>query len=401
MSLKVLKQLITTFLGNLWVVVVAGGKGTRLFPISNLEKPKQFCRMNKENTFVQAVVQNFLKLGIINSHIVVVTTSESQTEHARSQLLSRGVLSQNIIQISPDLGYAGAMCEATRFISKLDPEAIIIHTPADQYIAADENFCDTIEAAVEEASNGSAVIVGVKVNDLVTAMGCGHALYEEAPSKCFDVKGFIEKPNEELANEIMRKGNSACNTGINVWKASTLLKAIDFDAIKGLGTDQLMEKFEKLKIAVGTFEWHDCGTLKSLYEISKKTPNHKNASLGGGEFERTDCRGSLLYADEGMLLQVTGARDDAVIFTIIDGKPIVVIAKLEESQRIKALAEDYSCHKDFLTDDFSFRARNNVILGSNMSNELAVGFVGVDHYAVHVCRKRDGSLEAIVSQQVR
>lgn len=385
---------------HVWVAIIAGGQGTRLFPISHTNRPKQFCRLDKRNTFIQAVIENFTGLGIKPTRIVVVTTSEHQTELAKEQVLPRGVLSQNILEISPSFGYAGAMVKAAEFISMLDPEAIVINTPSDQFLVADEDFGSTIDAAIEAAKASQPVIIGVKVNDLVTAMGCGHALYEEVEAPCFPVTGFVEKPKREEADRIMRQGNSACNTGINVWRASTVLSATEGIRLVGLATDDFMKLLGELKIAVGNFEWHDCGTLKSLYEVSKKTPNHKNASLGNGSFERNNCRGSLLYASRGMELRVTGAKDDAVIFTIINEKPIIVVAKLAESQRIKDLAEDYSRHEAFLTDDFSFGARNNVVLGSNVSDELIVGFVGVENYAVYVHKRSDGTLEAAVSKQL-
>ena len=179
---------------HVWVAIIAGGQGTRLFPISHTNRPKQFCRLDKRNTFIQAVIENFTGLGVKPTHIVVVTTSEHQTELAKEQVLPRGVLSQNILEISPSFGYAGAMVKAAEFISMLDPEAIVINTPSDQFLVADEDFGSTIDAAIEAAKASQPVIIGVKVNDLVTAMGCGHALYEEVEAPCFPVTGFVEKP---------------------------------------------------------------------------------------------------------------------------------------------------------------------------------------------------------------
>lgn len=389
----------TQNLKHVWVAIIAGGQGTRLFPISHTDRPKQFCQLDEKNKFIQAVIENFANLGIKRNHMIVVTTSDNQTNLAKEQTLPRGVLSQNIIQISPDLGYALAMVKATEFAREIDPEAIVINTPADQFILADEDFTTTMSNAVDEAAKGSFVIVGVKINDLVTAMGCGHALYKESEdTTCYDVIGFVEKPTKEAANQIMRAGNSACNTGINVWKAENFLASVG-DCKKGMGTDKLMDLLHShLKIAVGNFEWRDCGTLKSLYEISRKTPNHKNASLGSGTFERNECHRSMLYASNGMELRVTGAEDDAVIFTTIREHPIIVVAKMSESQRIKELAEDFKAHETFLTDNFAFGAQNNIVLRSNVE-DLVVGFVGVENYAVYVHREANGDMIAAVSQQ--
>ena len=385
---------------HLWTAIIAGGKGTRLFPISHPDCPKQFCQLDERNTFIQAVVDNFTFLGVKPTNIVVITTSDSQTELAKKQCLPRGILSQNILQLSPQLGYAGSMIKATSEIYKLDPAAIIINTPADQYLVPDFEFKAAIESAVAGAKNGNSVIVGVKVNDIVTAMGCGHAIYEETNTACFPVIGFVEKPDKKKADEIMRQGNSACNTGINVWRADVVNGIFQNKRYRGISTNKMMEMLGDLQVAVGYFEWHDCGTLKSLYDISRKSPNTKNATIGGGTFERTDCHRSLLYAIEGFELRVSGAEDDAVLFTSINERPIVVVAKLSDSQKIKLLAEDYLVHEEILTDDFSMGARNNTVLRSNISDEIVVGFVGVQNYAVYVHRNADGNLEAVVSQQM-
>ena len=385
---------------HLWTAIIAGGKGTRLFPISHPDCPKQFCQLDERNTFIQAVVDNFTFLGVKPTNIVVITTSDSQTELAKKQCLPRGILSQNILQLSPQLGYAGSMIKATSEIYKLDPAAIIINTPADQYLVPDFEFKAAIESAVAGAKNGNSVIVGVKVNDIVTAMGCGHAIYEETNTACFPVIGFVEKPDKKKADEIMRQGNSACNTGINVWRADVVNSIFENKRYRGISTNKMMEMLGDLQVAVGYFEWHDCGTLKSLYDISRKSPNTKNATIGGGAFERTDCHRSLLYAIEGFELRVSGAEDDAVLFTSINERPIVVVAKLSDSQKIKLLAEDYLVHEEILTDDFSMGARNNTVLRSNISDEIVVGFVGVQNYAVYVHRNADGNLEAVVSQQM-
>ena len=385
---------------HLWVAIIAGGKGTRLFPISHSDCPKQFCQLDERNTFIQAVVENFTFLGVKPTNIVVITTTDGQTELARKQCLPRGIISQNILQVSPQLGYAGSMIKATSEIYKIDPAAIIINTPADQYLVPDFEFKAAIESAVAGAKNGNSVIVGVKVNDIVTAMGCGHAIYEETNAPCFPVTGFVEKPDRKKADEIMRQGNSACNTGINVWRADVVDRLFRGKKYRGISTNKMMEMLGDLQVAVGYFEWHDCGTLKSLYDISRKSPNTKHASIGGGTFERMDCHRSLLYAIEGFELRVSGAEDDAVLFTSINERPIVVVAKLSDSQKIKLLAEDYLMHEEVLTDDFSMGARNNTVLRSNVSDKIIVGFVGVQNYAVYVHRKSDGNLEAVVSQQM-
>ena len=385
-----------------WVAVIAGGQGTRLFPISNDERPKQFCRLDKNNTFIQATIERFVNLGINPTHIVVITTNSNQTCIAKEQTLCRGILSQNIRQINPRFGYAGAMVKAAEFITTIDSEAVIINTPSDQHIIPDESFYEAMHDAIESANQGFPTILGVKINDLVTATGCGHAMYDtHDESRIHTVVKFIEKPDAKIADKLMRDECSACNTGINIWQAKTLLQVISSKNIgkKGLATDVLMAKLGELKLSVGQFKWHDCGTLKSLYDISGKTPNHHNATLGEGVVERIDCRRSLFYAEQGITLHVTGATDDAVLATFVSEHPTITFVKLAESQRVKELAEDYQRNKDFLTQDFSVGARNNIIMRSNISDELRGGFVSENGWLIHAIKHGDGAIEIFADKQ--
>ena len=98
---------------HLWLAVIAGGQGTRLFPLSNEHCPKQFCQLDNENTFIQATVKRFYDIGVKSNHVVVITTTERQTELATKQLTPLGVISPNIYQIDASYGYAGAMIKAS------------------------------------------------------------------------------------------------------------------------------------------------------------------------------------------------------------------------------------------------------------------------------------------------
>lgn len=391
----------------MWLAIIAGGQGTRLFPYSHPDRPKQFCQLNEHNKFIQEVIKNFTGLGVKPTHIVVVTTDNNQSRLAAEQTLPRGVLSQNICQIGKEEGYTNAMIAASKFIYELDPEATIINTPADQFIVADEDFERTISDAVNTAEEGSPVIVGVKINDLLTAMGCGHAFYRESDEACHPYTSFIEKPNKEYADLIMRAGDSVCNTGINVWRADTVLNPTPLTMSKGQGTAEFMSELSNraeatghhLRVAVGTFEWHDCGTLKSLYEISKKTPNHRNASLGGGQIDRFECLDGLFLCDEGYRLHVTGCIGDSVIVSTIENRPIVAVINKAESARVKKLAEDFSRNRELLVNDFSIMAHNNFVMRSNISHDTIVCFVCVENYIVGTHRADDGDIDVYVSKQ--
>lgn len=385
---------------KVWLAVIAGGQGTRLFPLSHDDCPKQFCALNERETFIQATVQRFLNFGVNPKRVAVVVTSDRQADLAKAQLLKMGILSINIFKIPGSCGYAGAMVKAAEFIAKMDSNAIIVNTPADQFIVEGEEFTKTITSAVECAASGKPTIVGVHVTDLVTFTGCGHASFDKNEVGLFKtVTGFVEKPKRELAEQMMREDASACNTGINVWQAKILL-SVTTDYVgskKALNTDELMARFDIIKLVVGKFEWHDCGTLSSLYDISVKTPNHRNASLGGNIF-RTDCRGSMFITINGVEIYAAGVKNTAVVVNEIDGRIVVALVRLDDSQKVRQLAEDFKANKRFLLADFSVGARNNRVSRTNMSGDVSVGFVGVDNYTVTVLKHQPaGNITVVVS----
>ena len=389
---------------NIWLAVIAGGQGTRLFPMSHEKCPKQFCDLDQDNKFIQATVRRFVAIGVKPNHIVVVTTNPVQTALASEQLTPLGVISPNIYEISPEYGYAGAMVKAAEFIHEHDEDAVIINTPSDQFIQIDDDFIDTMKLAIRSAQAGCPTVVGVKINDLVTFMGCGHALYDEDDVEfCKTVTGFVEKPDKKTATQMMRADNSACNTGINVWLAETIINATSTCNLESdpISTDELMAMLGELKLAIGTFKWYDCGTLKSLYEISKKTPNHKNATLGKGYVDRgTTCRGSLFYSIEGVNIWATNVHDAAVVINEIDDKIVVAIVALEESQLVRELAENFKQNKKILMHDYSIHARNNLVAVTNCSDQILVGFVGVTGYIVTPLKRPNGEIDIIVSRSL-
>ena len=406
---------------HVWLAVVAGGKGTRLFPISHEGCPKQFCDLTRSQKFVQATIQRFLALGVKPEQVVIITTTPNQTRLAKEQVRSLGVLSQNIYEESETWGYPGVMVKAAQTIYKLDREAIIINTPSDQYVVEDEEFRNAIDGSLEIAAAGDVAVVGVKITDLVTAKGCGHVVFnpsEETKTGFRKMYDFVEKPEEKVADRLMRRASSAVNTGINVWQASTLLNTVDPREITSkrvasrkegiewdLTTDRFLKMFPNVYVVAGNFEWHDCGTLSAMYDVVKdKTPNHKNANIGGGEIDRTDCLKSLFYAAEGFKLHATGFYETAVIANVVEVNgeihPIVAVVKLSESQRVKELAEDIKTARKILSVDFQIDARNNCIMRSNISEDTIYGFVGVENCIVSVHKNTDGTFEVSASQQI-
>ena len=372
-----------------YVAILAGGHGTRLFPLSYDERPKQFVSVNGEGTLIQNTVERFKAVGIKATHIIIITTDDNQTELAHSQVDDLGILSQNVYQINPHYGYAGAMVKAAQFISEIDKQAVIVNSPSDQLIVLNEDFRDTIRLAIKTASHGAPTIIGVKINNLVTFKGCGHAIYDpEENTLCRVVKGFVEKPDDDKkADEMMRADNSACNTGINVWRADTLFQAMEGIDIETneIGTAQFMDLLRdfNLRVAVGHFKWYDCGTLDSLYEVNKAKATEDHHNIWIGEATGIGCLNSYFYAEKGHRIRAYNVDEGVVVIAnFIKGKPVLVICKRSDSQKVRFVAEDYRKHRDILDDDFGFSSRNNHVVWTDAYDECVIGFIGVEGYEV-------------------
>lgn len=379
------------FFDDVFVAVIAGGQGTRLFPFSNAECPKQFCELNNHATFIQATITRFTDIGIDPSHILVITTDSTQYELAREQTAFLGIDPLNVYVIDPHFGYAGAMVKAAEFVwhNRQGENSVIINTPADQHIVAGEEFENTICEAVASAARGLPTIVGVKNVDLSTAMGCGHARYKVKDSSyAYNVVGFIEKPDEATAKTLMQANDVACNTGINVWRTDTILNVVTSAEIpddKELKTDELMRRFgQKLQIVVGSFAWHDCGTLKSLFDVSDKDDD-KNVILGQGRTHLGNSRRNLVYAPKGVNICVCGLHDCAIVANWIEDKIVVTVVSMDKTQQVRELANDYEFGSKILGKDLTLEGRNNIVVESTSPKEVICGFIGVSGICITPC----------------
>lgn len=378
--------------------IIAGGNGTRLFPISHGGCPKQFCRLNETDTFIQDSIKRFMDSGFEAKRIVIVVTNDKQYELALEQTQGLGVIEPNILLIPPCHDYAGAMTVSDDFIEEKFGDVVIVHTPADQYVVRGEAFTSAIRSLCESAAKTPSLL-GVFKSDLNTVMGCGNIYYEDGDGAVRSVKGFEEKPPKEIAEQMLREGNTVVNSGICAWKPSQLPKK--FRHITGaLKTDELMNEFKKLNVVIGQFPWYDCGTLDSYWAISKKTPNHQNASLhaNDGRVYRSNCLRSLFVTIDGVDLYASNINDTAVVVNQVAGKLAICTVKKSSSQLVRDLADDFEKSKEVLEHHFVLNGTNNRVARTNCIEEIYCGFVGCDDINVTAVKTLDGRYIISVSR---
>lgn len=380
------------------LVIIAGGNGTRLFPISHLDCPKQFCQLNEEDTFSQDSIKRFINAGFNSKRIIIVVTNQTQYDLALKQSQGLGVIEPNILLIPPHHDYAGAMAVADDFVEEKFGDVVIVHTPADQYVVKGDSFNTAVYELVVSALD-IPTLLGVYKSDLNTVMGCGNIYYSDGTGNTRKVTGFEEKPNKELAEKMLREGNTVVNSGICAWRPSHLPK--QYRHLQGaLKTDELMDSFDKLNVVIGSFPWYDCGTLDSYWAISKKTPNHENASLHAkdGHVYRYGCLKSLFVTIDGVDLYAANIKDAAVVVNKVGEKLACCVVAKSSSQLVRTLAEDFEANKEVLEHHFVLNGTNNRVSRTNCIDEVYCGFVGISDVSVTIVKTVDGRYIVSVSK---
>jgi mannose-1-phosphate guanylyltransferase len=292
-----------------YCVIMAGGIGSRFWPMSTVQRPKQFLdvlgigksllRMTFERLLNIAPAEN---IYIVTNAIYKELVKEQLPELSYDQILTEPERKNT----APCITYAAAKIHA------INPNATLIVAPSDHLILKEEKFTEVIRIAIETANrNERLVTLGIKPTRPDT--GYGYIEFVEdgdiLPGQVKDVKHFTEKPNRELAEIFVKSGNYYWNSGIFVWRSSTILQALEkfkpelhelftselhkyntpeeqayvnhcFAACEDISIDfAVMENAKNVDVVLATFDWSDLGTWGSLYTHLEKDYNG-NAVIG-------------------------------------------------------------------------------------------------------------------------
>jgi len=263
-----------------YVAIMAGGRGERLYPLSTPERPKQFLSLFGERTMLQQTVDRVLPL-VPKDRILVITSAEHV--HLASELLP-GVPAANIIGEPMSKGTAPCVALAALAIQKRDPRAVMIVLPADHLISNANMFRRLLKEAIAIAAQGTHLLTfGIEPSRPETGYGYIHAPNAwrgglpdiQDPSSALEVESFIEKPNRETAERLMSDGAYYWNSGMFVWRVSTILEEIhaftpvSHKLMTGLDMMPGTAKFEK---ALGEIYSHlDSASIdRSVMEKSRR-----------------------------------------------------------------------------------------------------------------------------------
>lgn len=345
---------------NIYCVIMAGGAGTRFWPISRASKPKQFLDiLGTGRTFIRSTFDRFAQFVPAENFLVVTNSAykslvlEQIPELNESQILSEP-LGRNT---APCIAYAAFRLKA------MNPDSVMIVTPSDHLILDEFSFTDVIKEATDfAASNDSLVTIGVQPTRPAT--GYGYIQVEQPIRKdgMNRVKTFTEKPTLELAKAFINSGEFFWNSGIFVWKTNAILKAIaellpetyqQFDSIRtayntpdeqreidriypecrAISIDYgVMEKAHNVHVRCGDFGWSDIGTWGSLYEY---TPKDENGNTSDDTSVLFDTKSCVIKVPDGKLTVIEGLED----FIVVDTEDVLMICPKANEQNIKKFTD--------------------------------------------------------------
>jgi len=349
---------------NRYVIIMAGGVGSRFWPLSRREKPKQFLDiLGRGETLLQQTYRRFS--SICNKQNIFVVTSADHKEIVTEQL---DINPENVLGEPFRRNTAPCLAYGTFRILAKNPEAVIAVTPADHLIIKEDKFCEVIKQGLDfTKANNALLTLGIKPDRPETGYG-----YIQANRKkpvdgiegLMKVKTFTEKPDLELAKVFIQSGDFYWNSGIFIWNIKSIMKAFEkhlpemFSAFEegkefyGTSSESkfisktyaecrsisidygIMEKADNVYVMGTDIGWSDLGTWSSLHENSPV--DKKGNSRVSGDVFNYDCKRSIFNISSDKIAVVQGLED----YIVVDSPDVLLIVKKEEEQNIKNYLED-------------------------------------------------------------
>jgi mannose-1-phosphate guanylyltransferase/mannose-6-phosphate isomerase len=350
-------------LNDVYAVILAGGSGTRFWPLSRETCPKQMLQIVGEDTLLRQTVKRIN--GLVSPENIWLVTTEDMALNIRFHLESFGELAKRIKFIKEPIGKntAPAIGLAAIHLYHLFPESIMIVMPSDHAIPDREKFLSDLELGIQGAREDHLVTFGIKPSRPET--GYGYIQVENTSNigrrGLRRVECFVEKPDLETAKKYLSNGSYYWNSGIFIWKTSKILSEIKKylpDLYKGLkGIESLlfepnqpnklnelyshlepisidygiMERSQDVLMVPATFQWSDLGSWSALDEIVEKD---EAGNIFKGNAIDIGSQNSTIYADKRIVATI-GLKD----MVVVDTPDATLITPKERVQGVRKIVE--------------------------------------------------------------
>lgn len=348
---------------KLYAIVLAGGGGTRLWPMSRKKTPKQMLPFIGKQTLLQTTMSRVKKL-VPESRIYISTNSN----HQKNILKQFPNFPKSQILFEPEKrDTAAAIGFVTSVIHAKDPDAVITTVNSDQYIQNEKEYVRILKKAARVAYANASYSVLIGVNPTYPEIGYGYIKiskkFASEKSEVFCVDRFIEKPDIAKARSYLKRWDYLWNPAMFVWRADTLLQLYktylpahakimktiassvgtkkfervvkrEFGKFKPISIDYgIMEKTTKMLVLPANFDWADIGHWRSVKDVLSKA---RKENVIQGLHLGIDTEGSLIYGYSNRLIATIGVSE----FVIIDTPDILLVCPKERSQDVKKVVEE-------------------------------------------------------------
>jgi mannose-1-phosphate guanylyltransferase len=337
------------------IAVLAGGEGTRLWPLSRSRRPKQLLQLGGERTLIQRTVDRLRPLVAPEQILIITERSHADDLHAQLPELP----ASSIIVEPTRRGTAAALLLAALHVRDRAPWATWASLHSDAFIADDEEFRRTLAAALEAAGSGEYLVTtGVEPRFPATGYGYiqrGASVGTVQGFPLYSVVRFVEKPDLATAEAYVASGDYLWNPGVFVWNNGALLDAFarlqpeiyavltsaplaDVDRAYPSAPREtidvgIMERASNVATVPARFGWSDIGSWAELWELASASAAD-NVTQGAGRVLTADATGNLVYADSRMVALV-GVRD----LVVVETADAVFVCPRERAQDVKLIVQ--------------------------------------------------------------
>ncbi|GEO03071.1 mannose-1-phosphate guanylyltransferase [Adhaeribacter aerolatus] len=347
-----------------FVVIMAGGIGSRFWPFSRTNNPKQFHDvLGVGSSMLQMTVNRFR--NICPPENIYVVTNADYRDLVKEQLPH---LTQNQILCEPiGRNTAPAIAYASYKISQINPNATLVVAPADHVILKEEAFVQIIQEAVAAAEKED-ILLTLGITPSRPDTGYGYIQFIEEGKHLKKVKTFTEKPNLELAQMFLESGDFVWNSGIFIWNVKSILHAFRqylgeiaeifeegllylnkpqeeefinraYSHCRNISIDYgIMEKADNVFVLLSDFGWSDLGTWNSLYSIGNKD---NAGNVIDGDVLLYDTRNCIIKTPQERLVVINGLEN----FIVAEYDNVLMICPKDEEQRVKDFVADVKSKK--------------------------------------------------------
>jgi mannose-1-phosphate guanylyltransferase/mannose-6-phosphate isomerase len=354
----------------MYAVVMAGGSGTRFWPLSREKMPKQLLKIGGEDTLIQQTVARILPL--IKLEHVYIVTHEGLAGDIAAQLTSKfgGAWDRNFILEPEAKNTAPALGLSALQVSRIDPEGIMVVLAADHSIRKTEEFLHVVRQAAEAAKKDYLVTLGIKPGRPETGYGyikAGERINPAEGGDLYKVAAFVEKPDLETAKKYAGSGTYFWNSGMFVWKAGTFLKELEkyrpslyqglreiresigtgkekdvakavFGRTESVSVDYaVMETTDRAAVIPADIGWSDVGSWTALEEV---TDRDAAGNIITGNVVDIGSRDSIVYAEKRLVATI-GLKDTIVV----DTPDATLVCSKEKAQEVKKVVDELKKRK--------------------------------------------------------